>query len=112
MSPHSPIEFLVPGKLASPPFPPGIEVDLASACISATLGLTRTEAAIALAVAAGCSDSDIAASRGRSVATVKTCMRMVLKKVGVRSRCGVAAMVVGTVWAVMYSHPNGSIQTD
>ena len=112
MPPLGPEKPCTLGNLASPPFPPGVEVDAAKTCIIANLGLSSTEAVVALAVAAGYSDLDIATARCRSVATVKGCLRIVLQKVGVRSMSGVAAMVVATVWAGETYPPNGPVRAD
>lgn len=112
MPPLSPPKPGALGSLTSPPFPSVVDFDAAKTCIIANLGLSPTEAVVALAVAAGHSDLDIATARGRSVATVKGCMRIILQKVGVRSRSGVAAMVVATVWAWAAYPPDGPVRSD
>lgn len=65
--------------------------------LAAALGLTETEACLALALAQGLSVKDFAQMQGCSWHTARTHMRNLLRKIGMHRRQDVVALVQGLV---------------
>lgn len=63
--------------------------------IQALFDLTPAEARVAVAIAAGKTQEDIAASTGLSVNTVKTQLRAVFNKMGVSRQADLVALLAG-----------------
>jgi len=73
-------------------------IDPAVSQVAARHGLTDAETVVLAALARGARDREIGASRGTSLATVRTHVTRILSKLGVRSRLEAALLVRGSTW--------------